>query len=105
MRVSTFLLSTLCRTVLEIGESSTPATLENREDKQISLSLLSLPCDVEEALQQLIFNGELDLNEIDLTRVTQHEDGIRQALQSSSGSLMKDQTWTRLVVEDQHLKH
>lgn len=58
------------------GEGSTPAASENREDKQISLSLLSLLCDVREALQQLIFNGELDLKEIDLTQVSQHEDEI-----------------------------
>lgn len=62
--------------VPEIGEGSIPATSENREDKQISLSLLSLPYDVREALQQLIFNEELDLNEIDLTQVSQHKDGI-----------------------------
>lgn len=36
--------------VPKIGEHSTPATSENREDKQISLSLLSLPCDLREAL-------------------------------------------------------
>lgn len=60
----------------ETGEGSSPAASENKEDKQISLSLLSLPCDVREALQQLIFNGELDLNEIDLAQISQHEDGI-----------------------------
>lgn len=53
--------------VPKISESSTPATSKNREDNLISLSLLSLPCDVKEALQQLISNGELDVNEIDLT--------------------------------------
>lgn len=62
--------------VPETGEGSTPTVSENKEDKHISLNLLSLPCDVREVLQQLIFNGELDLNEIDLTQVSQHEDGI-----------------------------
>lgn len=36
--------------VPEIGESSTPTTSNNREDNTISLSLLSLSCNVREVL-------------------------------------------------------
>lgn len=60
----------------KVGESLNPAPLEHMEDNLISLSLLSLLCDVRKALQFMITNEELYLNDIGLTQVNSHKDGI-----------------------------
>lgn len=62
-------MSSFKLSVPEVGECSTPSTLEHREDNLALISLLSLLGDVKEALQLVIVSGELDLDELDPNQV------------------------------------
>lgn len=53
----------------EVRESSTPNTLEHKEDNIAPLSLLSLPGEIMEALQPVIVSRELNLDELDPDQV------------------------------------